>query len=626
MFRCFYGILGIENLRTRQRGIGRMKHFKDWNIRRKLFMIFTIGCIIPIVFLLVFSIKISSQIMTEKVDQLISENLTQTQDQFNLNLDVFYKVIYQVTVDDTVIQNIGDFDNGGKTAEQAYNEILGRLRQANSGEASVRCISVVTKEGNEVTYDFNTGSSLNTLWSSVSDMRETRAYEKAARQAAIALTPTEIFENDGGEPSYVFHLSKQIYDLDNLDRGPIATAILSIDVDMLEEICGSNADGGTTDVKFIVDDEKKMVYFPDEVQIGEDISRKESIEEFIRDSGVVEGHELAEVHVRDYRTGWYFYYVYNKAYMLKDVRSTGMIIGGVGVLLALISGLILVYMINHIITSVQTVVGGMSELKQGNLDAKVRVDSRDEIGQIAENFNEMSDRIKELIDEKEQTAIRQKNAEIKALEAQIDPHFIYNTLDSINWMAVEHGEFEISRVLRDLGVIMRYSINRSNEKATLAMVEDWLEKYIELQRMRFGYSFTCTIDIDESLKNAYVYKLLLQPFIENSILHGFEGIESGGQLHINVFPEASGERMCIIIEDNGSGMPREKVAEFNNRRKVVENEGGSIGLYNAFSRMDFYYGEKAEWTVSSMEGMGTVISLKLPIEKERENESVDRRR
>lgn len=589
-----------------------MKKFKDWNIKQKLLIIFIVGVLVPIMLLLVFSIQVSGQIMTKKVEQLISSNLIQTKDQFSLNLDVFYKILYQVTVDDIVIENINDLDQGGNVSEQAYTRLLQRLRQVNSGEESIRCISIVTNNGTSLSFDFNTGSSLDTLWNSVSDMRETEAYERASRQAAIALTSTEKFEEDA-EDIYVFHLSKQIYDLNNLGKGPIATAILSIDIDVLENICTIEQEKSSEEVKFILDDRGKIAYFPDKTKIGSGIDMEDT-EEFVKKSKIISGTETAEVHIRDYRTGWYFYYAYDRAYMLKDVRTTGIIIAIAGLVLVVIAGSLILYMLNHIIKSVQSTIYGMNEMKKGNLNVKVKVDGKDEIGEIAETFNEMSVRIQDLISEKEETAIKQKNAEIKALEAQINPHFIYNTLDSINWMAIEQGEFEISKVLRDLGIILRYSINKSNEKATLKMVKEWLDKYIELQRMRFGYSFSCSIDIDKSLDDAYIYKLLLQPFIENSILHGFEGMEEGGVLRINIFPDETGERMCIIIEDNGLGMSQEKVDEFNDRERAVKNDRGSIGLHNAFSRMELYYGNKAEWTVSSVEGMGTVIVLKLPIE------------
>ena len=255
----------------------------------------------------------------------------------------------------------------------------------------------------------------------------------------------------------------------------------------------------------------------------------------------------------------------------------------------------------------------MQEVKNGNLDVVVPVQSFDEIGTITDNFNEMTVKVRELIREVTEAEENQKNAEIRALEAQINPHFLYNTLDSINWMAIEKEEYEISKMIRNLGVILRYSVNKSNQIVTIRELADWLEKYISLQQMRFNDAFSYCLNIEEETYNKKVYKLLLQPFVENAIIHGFKEMESGGLLQIDIMPAQHDQGIVIIIEDNGKGMPQEMLKCYNNREEAIKDEGKSIGLHNAFSRMNMYYGEKASWNVSSMEGMGTVITLRLPV-------------
>ena len=255
----------------------------------------------------------------------------------------------------------------------------------------------------------------------------------------------------------------------------------------------------------------------------------------------------------------------------------------------------------------------MQKVKKGNLDVVVPVQSFDEIGTITDNFNEMTVKVRELIQEVTEAEEHQKNAEIRALEAQINPHFLYNTLDSINWMAIEKEEYEISKMIRNLGVILRYSVNKSNQIVTVRELSDWLEKYISLQQMRFNDAFSYCLNIDKDTYDRTVYKLLLQPFVENAIIHGFKEMESGGFLQIDIMPAENGQGIVIIIEDNGKGMPQEMLKCYNDREEAIKDEGKSIGLHNAFSRMNMYYGEKASWNVSSMEGMGTVITLRLPL-------------
>ena len=262
--------------------------------------------------------------------------------------------------------------------------------------------------------------------------------------------------------------------------------------------------------------------------------------------------------------------------------------------------------------SVNSVVNGMQEVKKGNLDVVVPVQSFNEINMIADNFNETTVKVRELIQEVTDAKENQKNAEIRALEAQINPHFLYNTLDSINWMAIEKEEYEISKMIRNLGVILRYSVNKSNQVVTIRELADWLEKYISLQQMRFNDAFSYKLNIDEKIYDEKVYKLLLQPFVENSIIHGFKEMESGGLLQIDIFQAENRQGIVIIIEDNGKGMPQGILKSFNNREEAIRDEGKSIGLHNAFSRLNIYYGDKVTWNVNSMEGMGTVITLRLP--------------
>ena len=230
---------------------------------------------------------------------------------------------------------------------------------------------------------------------------------------------------------------------------------------------------------------------------------------------------------------------------------------------------------------------------------------------VQKSYEQIETLMKEII----QQQTERRKSELDALQSQINPHFLYNTLDSINWMAIEKEEYEISRMLRNLGVILRYSVNQSNQMASVSEVADWLEKYVSLQQMRFNQSFRFSLNVTEEARKVMIYKLLLQPFVENAIIHGFKGTEKGGVLRVDLFLSETGERLNIIIEDNGKGMSREMAESFNVREQAVKDEGGSIGLHNAFARMDMYYGKEAVWNVNSIEGMGTVVTLTLPVNR-----------
>ena len=283
----------------------------------------------------------------------------------------------------------------------------------------------------------------------------------------------------------------RLFNFENLDQGTIATAVMSVDQKVLSSICGSADDMG---INFILSQDRWVVSYPDEDFTGNTINPELDIQEFVKVSGYLKDKNMAMNTYEDANTGWVFYNVYDRDYMLKDLTRTQTMQIGITVVLLLFSVMLILYTVKNMDKSVNSVVNGMQEVKKGNLDVVVPVQSFNEINMIADNFNETTVKVRELIREVTEAKENQKNAEIRALEAQINPHFLYNTLDSINWMAIEKEEYEISKMIRNLGVILRYSVNKSNQVVTIRELADWLEKYISLQQMRFDDVFSYNLN------------------------------------------------------------------------------------------------------------------------------------
>jgi two-component system sensor histidine kinase YesM len=171
-----------------------------------------------------------------------------------------------------------------------------------------------------------------------------------------------------------------------------------------------------------------------------------------------------------------------------------------------------------------------------------------EIESIADGFNDTLEKLNEAI-------TRQQEAQIVALEAQINPHFLYNTLDTINWMAIDRDEYDISNAISSLATILRYAIVNSNAEVSIREESEWIKKYIYLQQYRVKNRFSCSINVAPDTMDAGIHKLLLQPFVENAIVHGFEKDIQDAELVLNI--EKKDENVEIRIEDNGSGMDDE---------------------------------------------------------------------
>ncbi|MET3569291.1 cache domain-containing sensor histidine kinase [Enterocloster citroniae] len=586
-------------------------------IGKKIMLAFVMASIVPILAIQFIGYRMNSNSLKRKIDTLMVDNLTQLSERVDLTMDIYTNLVYQIYVDDKIIENVNILmEREAGEREVAFHTIYNRLQQAEKSVKGVRCISVICSNGQSVTYDAGTGSSIENLWDDYGDLREIAPYRDVQGQPGMLVTPTTRYKGYDGD-EYYFHISKCMYDYNNLDKGVIATIVMSVDESVLRDICAVAIaeDEAEYNINFITDRTGFVISYPNPFYTGINMNPKLSVQEFVSVTGLLKGQNTAvNTYVNEHR-GWVYYNVYNKDYMMRDIRNNQIMFIVISLTAILFSSVLICYIVRRIGSSVALITDGIDQVKEGNLNVSVALESRDELGQIASNFNDMTGKVRNLVAEVSQAKDQQKNAEIRALEAQINPHFLYNTLDSINWMAIEKEEYEISRMLRNLGVILRYSVNQSNQMASVSEVADWLEKYVSLQQMRFNQSFRFSLNVTEEARKVMIYKLLLQPFVENAIIHGFKGTEKGGVLRVDLFLSETGERLNIIIEDNGKGMSREMAESFNVREQAVKDEGGSIGLHNAFARMDMYYGKEAVWNVNSIEGMGTVVTLTLPVNR-----------
>ena len=550
-----------------------LDHFNNMKIGRKIMSAFVMASIVPILTIQFIGYNMNSNSLKRKIDTLMVDNLTQLSERVDLTMDIYSNLVYQIYVDNKIIENVNTLLNGnGEGREVAFHAIYNRLQQAEKSVRGIRSISVICANGQSVTYDAGTGSSIENLWDDYGDLREIAPYRDVQGMPGMLVTPTTRHKGYDGDAFY-FHISKCMYDYNNLDRGTIATIVMSVDESVLRDICAVAIaeDEAEYNINFITDTNGFVISYPNSFYTGISMNPKLTVQEFVQVTGLLKGQNTAVNKYVNGHRGWVYYNVYNKDYMMRDIRNNQIMFILISLAAILFSSVLISYIVRRIGSSVALIIDGIDQVKEGNLNVSVALDSKDELGQIASNFNDMTGKVRNLIAEVSEAKDKQKDAEIRALEAQINPHFLYNTLDSINWMAIEKEEYGISRMLRNLGVILRYSVNRSNQMVSVTEVADWLEKYISLQQMRFNQSFRFELNVAEAAGSVRIYKLLLQPFVENAVIHGFKGMEKGGVLRVDIFLSDTGERLNIIIEDNGKGMPREMAESFNVREQAVRD-------------------------------------------------------
>ena len=314
-----------------------------------------------------------------------------------------------------------------------------------------------------------------------------------------------------------------------------------------------------------------------------------------------------------------------KQNQIKKLMTNKKVLPLIGVLLIIIVGtamaiiglamFLTVVITRRLTDSVNTLASGMERAQEGDLSTKIETSDTMplEMAAMATSFNEMIEKLDESGRKEKEASQRQQEAQIAALEAQINPHFLYNTLDTINWMAIERDEFDISNAINALANILRYAIKDSSAKVTIKEEMEWLKKYIFLQQFRLKDKFKCNLHVDPNLMDAPIYKLLMQPFIENAIIHGFEGEIKEPELDISIQKEDDGNRIEIVIADNGKGISQEIVDQIN-AGKVTQKGRTHIGMGNVITRIRMYYKDAGKVIASSKLGEGTTIKIYVPLE------------
>lgn len=285
---------------------------------------------------------------------------------------------------------------------------------------------------------------------------------------------------------------------------------------------------------------------------------------------------------------------------------------------------ILFWVTNRILKPVNVISNSIARVKDGDTREQIEIEGTNEIWQLAQEYNEMMKAIQEAKAAVEQQhgqmieSMRMKQrAEREALESQINAHFICNTLNAINYEAIDSGNYKVSVLLKKLSNILRYTFDQKHQNVYMFQEISWIEQYLFLQKERLDQVFTYEIDFDSDYDNWPCRKLMLQPFVENSILHGFEGKEYGGKILIRGYGYK--EFLKIEIEDNGCGMTEEKkqiIQEILDNPMVAKEKEVGIGISNVITRMRMYYGEEFRVTLDTREGEGSKFIFILPTPKD----------
>jgi two-component system, sensor histidine kinase YesM len=251
----------------------------------------------------------------------------------------------------------------------------------------------------------------------------------------------------------------------------------------------------------------------------------------------------------------------------------------------------------------------MKKVEKGELDVLADVKGESEVAQLSKTFNMMIHRIKQLMEQNAKEQEEKRKTELKALQAQINPHFLYNTLDSIVWMAENEENYGVITMVTALANLFRIGISRGEEVISILDEIEHARSYLIIQQIRYMDKFDFSIEVDEDIKKFKTLKLILQPIIENSIYHGIKGMVDKGIIKITA--NIVEEKICLQISDNGLGMPTERVMDILRKKPQGKRRSG-IGVKNVHERIKLYFGEEYGIHIESELEVGTCVKIWLP--------------
>ena len=272
-----------------------------------------------------------------------------------------------------------------------------------------------------------------------------------------------------------------------------------------------------------------------------------------------------------------------------------------------------IYLPSSFTKPITDLVDVTDRVSRGDLDARSNNDSNDEVGELSKSMNQMIDKINELLSQITKEQIRIREAELELLQSQINPHFLYNTLDTIIWLAEGGDEKRVVSMVKSLSSFFRTSLSRGRDIITIREELIHAKSYLEIQQFRYQDILEYDISVPEEFNECTIPKITIQPLVENALYHGIKNKRGGGRIDITA--QRSGDDFIISVKDNGIGMSPERLAEvIGGLDKAQPADNAIYGLYNVNERIKLKFGSKYGITLDSVYGEGSTCNILLPMQ------------
>ena len=570
------------------------KKFRDMKYRHKLTILLVTSSLVPMTMLALYSHNSMSRLVRHNEVEDTSSILEQTRESIDSQIEVYTGLINYLTYSPDIEEVINEKNMDNYVAYAKYTQIVDPL----------------------LTVPKSYHDAINQIQIFADSIKVRHEYTLVPMDE-IGQEWWSSQLNDEVQVQWLVNTEKpEIAAVRNIYDGRNRTAVLCITLDYnkifkpLKNIISEES--GT----MVLDQSQNIVYRDENIQDNDlaDLRESDKILEQI-------SKEYVAVNSTSQNTGWKFYLYKTKKSVEKSVYQ--MLLAEI----PLIAGCVLIIFILGMAFSrlftrkIEMLTENMDQVNHGSREVTVTSDAEDEVGVLIRSFRRMMGEIDRLISEVYENKIALKEFELKALTAQINPHFLYNTLETISSIAAVKQVFVVCDICGKLGEIFRYSLGKDyGELVPLEQEMTHIKNYMFIQKIRYGDRLQVFYNIDVDAAHVYIPRFILQPIVENAISHGLSNLTSVGTLEVSAFEKK--DRLYIEIEDDGEGMVREKVAEitrFINTAKPVEGKK-NIGIRNVNQRIKLAYGEAYGITIRSAPYQGSRFTIQLPIMRKGEED------
>ncbi len=583
----------------------RSRKNKDVRFMNSIQITLAVGIGILIV-TVIASVGILSYIVTNRV---IRENTAQSTlkmiNQVNYDMDYYLRTVETTIEGIRVSDNVlAYFHQPGQKQEAHARDYLNTLLDTRE---DILNIYLIRTDGEILSND--AGATIK----ETANALEQPYYKQAVDSEAFVISKSHIQNIALGEYPWVVTCSKAVYDGEEL----LGVILIDLNFSLIEDMV-SRIVIGEQGYLFIIDSSGNHIYHPKLELIYSGI-KEEPIEELLQSQKTIietmdDSQTVNFVVTNSEYSNWKVIgKIYNQD--LNSYSDTLREFFIVIIMVTLMVSLVLSAMIaGSILRPVKSLLRGMSEFQAGDLNVQVEIESQNELGILTNTFNTMTRRIKTLIDTNKEVERMKRKSDLDALQAQINPHFLYNTLDSIVWMGEAGKSSEVVKMTSALSKLFRISISKGHEFITIKQEIEHVESYLTIQKMRYGEKLDYNIHIDEKLLPVRIIKIIIQPIVENAIYHGLKKLPGKGTIDVNIYKETiqEEENICIEVCDDGVGMDEETVSQLLTGQILSKKKSGGVGVYNVDQRIKLYYGERYGIDVQSEMFEGTCVKIRLP--------------